>query len=63
MRRRSHCAGVAKFNFGTNLKQAYLAAVREALGAYAEPMNPHHFLGMGGDRDIMVPAATLSNKR
>jgi len=46
--------GVAKFNFGTNLKQAYLAAVREALGAYAEPMNPHHFLGMGGDRDIMV---------
>jgi ketose-bisphosphate aldolase len=45
--------GVAKFNFGTNLKQAYLAAVREALGAYAEPMNPHHFLGMGGDRDIM----------
>jgi ketose-bisphosphate aldolase len=46
--------GVAKFNFGTNLKQAYLAAVREALGAYAEPMNPHHFLGMGGDRDIMA---------
>ena len=46
--------GVAKFNFGTNLKQAYLAAVSAALGAYAEPMNPHHFLGMGGDRDIMV---------
>jgi fructose-bisphosphate aldolase class II len=46
--------GVAKFNFGTNLKQAYLAAVREALGAYAEPMNPHHFLGMGGDKDIMI---------
>jgi ketose-bisphosphate aldolase len=46
--------GVAKFNFGTNLKQAYLAAVRAALGAYAEPMNPHPFLGMGGDKDIMV---------
>jgi ketose-bisphosphate aldolase len=46
--------GVAKFNFGTNLKQAYLAALRQALGAYAEPMNPHHFLGMGGDKDIMV---------
>jgi len=45
--------GVAKFNFGTNLKQAYLAAVRKALGAYAEPMNPHHFLGMGGESDIM----------
>jgi ketose-bisphosphate aldolase len=46
--------GVAKFNFGTNLKQAYLAAVRAALEAYGEPMNPHHFLGMGGERDIMV---------
>jgi ketose-bisphosphate aldolase len=46
--------GVAKFNFGTNLKQAYLAAVRKALDAYAEPMNPHHFLGIGGDKDIMV---------
>jgi ketose-bisphosphate aldolase len=46
--------GVAKFNFGTNLKQAYLAAVRQALGAYAEPMNPHPFLGIGGDKDIMV---------
>jgi ketose-bisphosphate aldolase len=46
--------GVAKFNFGTNLKQAYLAAVRAALGAYAEPMSPHPFLGIGGDKDIMV---------
>jgi fructose/tagatose bisphosphate aldolase len=46
--------GVAKFNFGTNLKQAYLAAVRQALGAYAEPMNPHPFLGMGGAADIMA---------
>jgi ketose-bisphosphate aldolase len=46
--------GVAKFNFGTNLKQAYLAAVGKALGAYAEPMNPHPFLGIGGDKDIMV---------
>jgi ketose-bisphosphate aldolase len=46
--------GVAKFNFGTNLKQAYLAAVRAALGVYTEPMNPHPFLGIGGDKDIMV---------
>jgi ketose-bisphosphate aldolase len=45
--------GVAKFNFGTNLKQAYLAAVRKALDAYAEPMNPHPFLGMGGAADVM----------
>ena len=27
--------GVAKFNFGTNLKQAYLAAVRAKLENYA----------------------------
>jgi len=46
--------GVAKFNFGTALKQAYLAAVREKLGAYREPMNPHLFLGMGGAEDLMV---------
>jgi ketose-bisphosphate aldolase len=46
--------GVAKFNFGTNLKQAYLAAVRQALGAYSEPMSPHPFLGMGGHQDIMI---------
>ncbi len=46
--------GVAKFNFGTVLKQAYLAAVREKLAAYREPMNPHLFLGMGGSEDIMT---------
>jgi fructose/tagatose bisphosphate aldolase len=46
--------GVAKFNFGTALKQAYLGAVREAIKAYHEPMNPHVFLGMGGAEDVMV---------
>jgi fructose/tagatose bisphosphate aldolase len=46
--------GVAKFNFGTMLKQAYLAAIREKLAAYKEPMSPHEFLGMGGKEDIMV---------
>jgi ketose-bisphosphate aldolase len=46
--------GVAKFNFGTVLKQAYLDAVRDQLAQYERPMNPHAFLGMGGDRDIMV---------
>ena len=46
--------GVTKFNFGTTLKQAYLAAVREKMAAYHEPMNPHVFLGMGGPEDIMV---------
>jgi len=48
--------GVAKFNFGTTLKQVYLKALREKLAQYAEPMNPHPFLGMGGDKDILVAA-------
>lgn len=46
--------GVAKINFGTNLKQQYLAAVREKLEAYQEPMSPHPFVGMGGQKDILV---------
>jgi fructose/tagatose bisphosphate aldolase len=48
--------GVAKFNFGTNLKQVYLATLRKMLAPYAEPMNPHFFLGMGGREDIFVAA-------
>jgi ketose-bisphosphate aldolase len=46
--------GVAKVNFGTGLKQAYLTAVRENLAHYKEPMSPHPFLGMGGKHDILV---------
>ena len=46
--------GVAKINFGTVLKQAYLEAVRESLASYEAPLNPHRFLGMGGDEDIMI---------
>jgi len=46
--------GVAKINFGTVFKQAFLAAVREKLAAYREPMNPHPFLGMGGPEDVLV---------
>ena len=49
-------AGVAKINFGTTLKQAYLSALRERLAAYREPLNPHPFLGMGGDQDILMAA-------
>ncbi len=48
------CMGVAKVNFGTILKQAYLDAVRQQLERYQAPMNPHTFLGIGGERDIMV---------
>ena len=43
--------GVAKVNFGTNLKQAYLEAVRAALAT--ENLNPHQLLGMGGCEDVM----------
>ena len=46
--------GVAKVNFGTGLKQAYLTAIKQRLDRYKEPMSPHTFLGMGGDNDILV---------
>lgn len=46
--------GVAKVNFGTALKQAYLEAIRVKLAEYREPMSPHPFLGMGGREDILV---------
>jgi fructose-bisphosphate aldolase, class II len=55
--------GVAKFNFGTNLKQIYLATIRAKLQAYAEPMNPHYFLGMGGGQDILVAAREAVKQR
>ena len=48
--------GVVKFNFGTVLKQAYLAALATALQAYHPPMSPHPFLGMGGPQDILMAA-------
>lgn len=48
--------GVAKFNFGTRLKQAYLRALESSLRKYREPMNPHPFLGMGGRKDVLVAA-------
>lgn len=46
--------GVAKINFGTGLKQAYLEAVRSKLAQYRRPMSPHPFLGMGGEEDILM---------
>jgi fructose/tagatose bisphosphate aldolase len=55
--------GVSKFNFGTTLKQVYLAAVREKLAQYAEPMNPHPFLGKGGEKDILVAGREAVKKR
>ncbi|MBN8591996.1 MAG: class II fructose-bisphosphate aldolase [Anaerolineae bacterium] len=44
--------GVAKVNYGTVLKQAYLRAVRTALDTHEA--NPHELLGMGGIPDVMV---------
>ena len=55
--------GVSKFNFGTNLKQAYLAALRKALAHYSEPMSPHPFLGMGGKEDILCAARQAVKER
>jgi len=46
--------GVAKVNFGTVLKQAYLAAIADRLARYHHPMSPHPFLGMGGENDILL---------
>ena len=46
--------GVAKFNFGTVMKQAFFRKVGRKLAAYREPMNPHPFLGMGGRQDVLV---------
>jgi ketose-bisphosphate aldolase len=48
--------GVAKVNYGTTLKQTYLAALRGKLDCYREPMSPHPFVGMGGEDDILVAA-------
>ena len=50
--RQAIAIGVAKVNYGTALKQRYLAAVRRAL-ATDEP-NPHALLGMGGPEDVMI---------
>lgn len=46
--------GVAKVNYGTYLKQRYLAALRQALAVASEITNPHELLGLGGDYDLLV---------
>jgi ketose-bisphosphate aldolase len=43
--------GIAKVNYGTYLKQRYLAAIRNSLAAEID--NPHEQFGLGGDRDVM----------
>jgi fructose/tagatose bisphosphate aldolase len=44
--------GVTKVNFGTYLKQRYLAVIRQTIG-YDCP-DPHRLLGMGGREDILM---------
>jgi ketose-bisphosphate aldolase len=44
--------GIAKVNYGTVLKQAYLRAVRAALAT--DEANPHRLLGMGEADDVLV---------
>jgi fructose/tagatose bisphosphate aldolase len=48
--------GVTKVNFGTYLKQRYLAAMRDAYAKSDANINPHELLGMGGDEDLLVVA-------
>lgn len=50
--RESIALGVRKVNYGTYLKQRYLAALRRALAT--DIANPHELLGLGGDPDVMV---------
>jgi fructose-bisphosphate aldolase, class II len=54
--------GVAKVNFGTVLKQAYLEAVRTSLARYHRPLSPHEFLGKGGAEDIMTAGRNAVKK-
>ncbi len=48
--------GVVKVNYGTYVKQCYLAAVRRALSTETPggEANPHKLLGMGGPEDVLV---------
>jgi ketose-bisphosphate aldolase len=55
--------GVAKINFGTVLKQAYLEAVRERLACYHPPTNPHLYLGMGGEEDVMTAGRAVVQRK
>ena len=44
--------GIVKVNYGTYVKQRYLAALRKALNT--SEVNPHQLLGMGGAEDVLV---------
>ena len=44
--------GVAKVNYGTYIKQRYLAALRGAISV--DERDPHVLLGLGSERDLLV---------
>jgi ketose-bisphosphate aldolase len=44
--------GVTKVNYGTYLKQRYLAALRSSVTAGVD--NPHQLFGMGDEHDVMM---------
>lgn len=50
--RRAISLGVAKINYGTYIKQRYLAAVRDRLASSCA--DPHRLLGCGGPEDLLV---------
>jgi ketose-bisphosphate aldolase len=50
--RRAISLGVAKVNYGTYLKQRYLAAIRQRLDSSCN--DPHRMLGCGGPEDLLV---------
>lgn len=52
--RKAIALGVAKVNYGTYLKQRYLAAAHAALKC--RETNPHQMLGAGGRKDVLVAA-------
>ena len=45
--------GATKFNFGTVLKQAIWKPWGKP-ASYHPPCNPHPYLGIGGNEDIMI---------
>lgn len=46
--------GAAKINYGTRLKQEFLAGVRAAVGALPAEFNVHDFIGSRYDTDILL---------
>ena len=55
--------GVAKINYGTRLKQEFLAGVREAVTTLPEPLNVHNFVGSRYDTDILVAGQQRLRRR